>query len=277
MNSDKIRNFFIIKIDKNINKNNKKQYSNAYFKSFISFYYYQLFTKLNKNILNEEFIKLYGTDKYFKFFYNNFIDNQNILIFTIYNQIPIEFLPFPNKKYYYYFPLITFYDGELYSKSKIILDKNLISNKITHRDHIFDIYMKTDKDYPNKNMMKEIQNSLKNKKMIEDEIITLNFPIKFIKMLPNNYLNNKVILLLIDKRLIICDNFIKKENNIILNNFYQKINRNFYKLFKNLTININNLKYLSIFDKFNHKSLLKIYTTLFLKKDELLYNEKNIE
>jgi len=276
MNLNKVKDFLIINVDKNIETKSKKKISINYFQSFLSCYYFKLFTKINDELFNEEFHKVYDSNKYLDFFYENFIDNQNVLIFTTYNQLPIEFLPFPNKKYYFSFPLITFYGEKIYSEGKIQLEKNLISDNIVHREHIFDIYMNSNDDYPNQNVMKKVQNSLKNKKMIDDDINTLNIPIRFIKILSNQYFNDKILYLFVNKKIIICDKFKKDKNKIILIRFYQKVNKNSYKSLKNLIINIDDIKYLSIYKKFNHEDLLNVFPTVILKKDALLYNEKNI-
>ena len=243
----------------------------------MSFYYYQLFTKLNHKIIDTEFTKLYNSKKYLDFFNNHFINSQNILIFITYNQIPIEFLPLPNRKYYYCFPLITFYGEKIYNANKIVLDKNLVSDKIVHRERIFDIYIKSNENYLDQNIMKKIQSSLKDKKIDKDEIFTLNIPTEFIKLLPENYFINKILLIYIDNKLIICDNFKKNSELIILNLFYEKINKNTYKSSRNLKINIKNIKYLSIYQKFNHQDLLNVFPIVTLMEDALLYNERNIQ
>ena len=71
------------------------------YRNMISIYYYKLFNP-------DADISSLVNKKHKFFFENYFLNYQNPLIFTLYNQIPTEFLPLPDDKFYYFFGSIYF-------------------------------------------------------------------------------------------------------------------------------------------------------------------------
>ena len=101
------------------------------YRNFMSIYYYLLFNEKPENYY-KKIIKYFYRDRtelYQEFFNDNFIFEQNVFFFTLYNQLPIEFLPFSQDFLYFYYPLITFKPlddiKKYYSENKIKLNKEL--------------------------------------------------------------------------------------------------------------------------------------------------------
>ena len=90
------------------NKSVGKQFE--YFLFFLNFYYYLLLNNINQKYKIKENIKVYIIIQNILIFYDNFINEQNILIFTLYNNIPLNFCLIQIINSIEYYPVITFFE-----------------------------------------------------------------------------------------------------------------------------------------------------------------------
>ena len=252
------------------------------YRNFIMVYHYLLlnnkseddYRKILKYFYQEKAIK------YFNFFYNNFLNYQNIFFFTLYNQMPLEFLPLPESDLYLNYPLITFSDKDTFfleSKSPINLSKYFIS-----RD-IYDIKIKW-----KEGMSKWFGEEIINKKLneIKPDLIENNnqelyddfhivYNTQFIRNLNNSFLKNKILFIFINNPIICLNyNFVLDELNIY--SYYKKINFNKYiKIKKHKIFNLKDIKYISFYKNIIKDDIYKCFLKNKLKSETILYQQQN--
>jgi len=201
----------------------KSQEPKEIYRNFISIYYYLLFNN-SESEYYKKMLKFFYKDNaksYYDFFNNNFYVKQNILFFTLYNQLPIEFLPLPNVKFYLNYPLITFFNN-----SK--LNNKFTSKKLKYTDNI---YFKSDDN----RILKVIYNLKKEKNEHKLDNYQFYFEINKLFDLSENFYQNKTLLIFINNPIICNDYIINYESkNILLINYYIKLNSEKYtkKIYK---------------------------------------------
>tara|TARA_B100000575_G_scaffold294160_1_gene308347 strand:- start:1609 stop:3123 length:1515 start_codon:yes stop_codon:yes gene_type:complete len=220
----------------------------SYFRSYITFYYYVIFIlKTNdKNSIKKEFIKYYKNDKYFDFFYSTFVVDKNSLIFTYFNNIPLNFFPYI-KELYYYYPYVTFFKSKHFYKKGNIFFKEKVKHNI-----IFNEGFKISKY--------EIQTTI---------------PIEYFKdFIKSNKSKNYYILLKNKNNFIISFNPKLVNNKVILSSYHLKNDKDKkYKEFnKKIEINITEITYISILFKITQKLFDKNFNYNIIKKGNIYYS-----
>lgn len=214
----------------------------------------------------------------------HFLSDQNIFFFTLYNQLPIEFLPLPHYKYYLNFPLITFINKstKYYSYSQIKLNELYIDNEeIIDADFLWTSRMINDPK-STQTKSKIIKDYILNIQENKNDDIYDNFYIYFdtnyLLLLPDNYLSNKMLFIFTNEP-IISDNFvfIKKNKIFILYNCYIKNKNLKYKKISKKIIHINSIKFISIYSYIDNKKLLECFSMNILPKNTYLYNSTNVD
>lgn len=160
------------------------------YRNMISIYYYKLFNPDAdiSNLVNK---------KLTFFFENYFLNYQNPLIFTLYNQIPTEFLPLPEQKFYYFFPVITF--------NKIGWKPKLNSHeKVQNINEIWKY--KVDEEIKNKIVQDRFPSLKVIKNKYYDNVIC-NLSIKQLFSLPPEFIKNKLIMIRTDKESYVTKDF----------------------------------------------------------------------
>jgi len=161
------------------------------YRNMISIYYYKLFNP-------DADISLLVNKKHKLFFENYFLNYQNPLIFTLYNQIPTEFLPLPDQNFYYFFPVISF--------NKIGWKPILNSHeKVQNINEIWKSLV--NKEIKNITTIQEKFSSLKVIKSKYYDNLICNFPIKLIFSLPSEFIKNKLIMIRTDKESYVTKDF----------------------------------------------------------------------
>ena len=267
------------------NKRISKQFE--YFRSFINFYYYLLLNNIIvKSKIKEKYKSLYKDTKYFNFFYENFIVEQNILIFTLYNNIPLNFLSYPDDKFYIeYYPIITFFGNDVncIKKEKIKLNSTYFPKSLTHVSKAYLYIKEYESYYPSKDTLKNFSNKIENKPKNHNKYDYMNsrISLNYFKNIENNFLQNKIIFFQDNElNLIISENFIfdSIKSKIILKSYYIKTsNKKYQKFYKNKEIVFNNIIYLSVLDKITKNKLINCFTMEKLKKNMDMYNSINIK
>lgn len=159
--------------------------------NLISIYYYKLFNP-------DADISSLVNKKHKLFFENYFLNYQNPLIFTLYNQIPTEFLPLPEQKFYYFFPVISF--NKIGWKPKL--------NRHEKVKNINEIWKyKLDKKMENITTVQERFPSLKVIKRTYYDKNVCNFIIKQLFSLPTEFIKNKLIMIRTDKKSYVTKDF----------------------------------------------------------------------
>ena len=161
------------------------------YRNMISIYYYKLF--------NPDADISHLVNKKLTFFFENyFLNYQNPLIFTLYNQIPTEFLPLPEQKFYYFFPIISF--------NRIGWKPKLNSHeKVQNINEIWKY--KLDKKMENITTVQERFPSLKVIKNKYYDNVICNLSIKQIFFLPSEFIKNKLIMIRTDKKSYVTKDF----------------------------------------------------------------------
>ena len=232
-------------------KNNSYQ---EIIRQLLSTYYYLL--------INDKFddYTTYLTDmqEYASFFKKTFIDDENMLFFTLYNQLPSQFLPLKKNQYYLY-PLMSF-SNKINKPTFIdynILGKN--NNKhIIHVDKFWSSYNRQTYEKNKINFSLKTYNSLKLasvKQLYDNKTYIFN-----INSINNELMKNKT-LFLFYKKPIITNNF-KLQNNIL------KVN--------NEPIKLNDIKYLAIYKEMTRYDLMNCFNKIILPKNSILYNQKEL-
>lgn len=267
------------------NKSVGKQFE--YFRSFINFYYYLLLNNINQKYkIKENYKSLYNNSKYFNFFYDNFINEQNILIFTLYNNIPLNFLSYPDNKFYIeYYPVITFFgnDVKCIKKNKIKLNSKYFPNNLIHISKAFLHYKKFEPNYPSNKTLKKFSNKMeyRPKNYNKYDYMNCRISLDYLKNIENSFLQNKKIFLQDNElNLIISESYIfdNSKKKIILKSYYLKISAKKYKkINEKKEIFFENIIYLSILDKITKNKLINCFTMEKLKKNMIMYNSINVE
>lgn len=249
---------------------NQDESSKEYLRSFITFYYYLLLNNISSH--KKEFAKYYKNDKYFDFFKREFIDDHNIMIFTLYNQMPLSFLPYPTRKLYYRYPKITFYKNQ--EDIKKLSEKN---NKIIDVNDLYHTFKKWDKDYPKSDVIENFSKKLAEGKNDNYDNFRIRINSKFIKNIPVNFIKRKLIAIYTNK-LIITDNYyfnVKNEEFIINKHFSKQISDTRYnESHHRTTIKFNDINYLSVFDNITKQKVINAFSLSTIKKDAILYNQR---
>lgn len=245
------------------------------FRMFISLYYFLLLKdKINIvrdrnncekviSYLLKENIKIYS-----KFFYENFIENQNIFLFTLYNQIPLQFLKFPNKKLYLKYPLITFKSA---SKK---LDNRYIGKEVKDIDKIWADY--TNNYSKNIKKLKNRFPEIKENKQDEYDNFSVYFPIDYLFLL-DDYYRNKTLLIYSDKPIIVVRHEIDREQKrILLKEYYEKRGERYIFNSRRNIINSKEIVYLTILGNITKEGLLKCFKERILRKGTNLYHQVNV-
>jgi hypothetical protein len=255
------------------------------YRNLISIYYYLLFNNKSDNYYKKIIKYFYknNTNNYLTFFNDNFLLNQNIFFFTLYNQIPLDFLPLPKSYMYLYYPLITFIHNKdkYYLYNKLEFSESLSSNnKIIDINNYWEKY--TREDIKEKNLkIQELKKSLNNIKEENDTDIydnfQIGFDIEYLKKLPNNFFKNKTIFLFIKNPIISHSfKFDADKNIIILYNYYIK-NNNYRYISEMNVIPLENIKFISLYEKITKLNILKCFSNEILKKNTYIYNQTNKE
>ena len=218
------------KLDENV--------SFSHFRSYITlFNYFHINRIKNKSIIKKYFGDTYQSNKYFDLFYDNFFKYPNPLIFTYYNNIPLNFFPYP-EDFFYYFPYMTFYDNnKLYNKGNIVFKE-----KLKYR-FIFNETFKTDK--------KEIQTTI---------------PLEYFRhyKLPEKYF----LAIKVNQEFITTDNIKFKGNECIIKNYFiqQK------KITKEKRFKFENIKYVSVLLPITQKLFDRVFSKDIIEKGSIFYN-----
>ena len=258
------------------------------YRNFMSIYYYLLFNE-KPNKYYKKIIKYFYRERshlFQEFFYNNFLSEQNVFFFTLYNQLPIEFLPFPENFLYFYYPIISFKPLEnskkYYSENKIELNEKLIDKNEVIDRNLF--WTETLKCYFSDNIrkIKDIDENIKesNDTDIYDNL-QFCFNIDYLSMIPINFFNNKILFIFTNK-LIITNNFkldLKNDNLVLYNYYIKETNKYDYQKIKSV-IKLKKIKYISIYDKITRNKINNCFPTNKLNKNTYLYsqlNDRNID
>lgn len=264
------------------NKRIDKQFE--YFRSFLSLYYFITINKIEDKEIKPLYKEIYNNHKYYDFFYDNFIKEQNILIFTLYNNIPLEFLQYPDWKFYInYYPVMTFYMREkhIFRSTKIELNKTFLPKSLVHINKVFSYY-KDNQDYPSKEVIKNFSNKLQDKpsKFNKYDYMNTMLSLEYLKNISPKYFNKKTVFIYSQSKST--DNFIISENckissnKLILSSYFIKKNNKKYKFIDDkIVILFDELIYLSILDKITKKKLINCFSIEKLKKGMALYNTIN--
>jgi hypothetical protein len=236
------------------------------YRNFISTYYYLLFNKSEPDYY-KKILKFFYKEKaksYYNFFNNNFYIKHNILFFTLYNQLPIEFLPLPDVKFYLKYPLITFYN-------KIKLNNKFISKNLKY----IDTYWPSE----NNTILKDKYNLKKEENENKLDNYQFIFMMNTIFDLPKEFFEDKTLLLFTNNP-IICSEYKINYNakNILLVDYYIKLNSERYVKsdIKNKIVKISDIKYISIYENINKNDMEEVFKFKILKKDTYLYSSLNL-
>lgn len=244
----------------------------SHFRSYITFYYYLLIVirpryqeknnidlciinNKNKKYIKTLFELFYKTNKYFELFYSTFFIQKDILVFTHYNNIPLNFFPYP-KQFYYYFPYLTFYGNDkFYTNQEIKFD-----DKPTY-PFVLAHTFKQDKQ--------EVQPTI---------------PLEYLADYVNSYLSETDYFIIfrtndgtyiMSQNVSLTINSSNKSNNKILkcNKYYSKKNHKYYKFFhKTFNIPLKNIVYASILLPITRQDINNVFKIDVLKKDSIFYN-----
>lgn len=223
---------FFLKPTKYKNDDNN---SFQFFRSFITLYYCLLFTKKNDHL--KYFKNIYKSNKYFNLFKNEFINSQNPLIFTYFNNIPYNFYPIFTELHYYY-PIITFFNSnKFYQKGQIKLQGP--------KDFFYQYNLK-----------------------ISKEEIQITIPINLISeyKLPNQYYS-----LIKSKDKLIAASSIKVENDSINILQYKIKNDNYNKSLSNLIIPISEIEFINFLIPITKEGITNSFKLDTIKKNAILY------
>ena len=257
------------------NNNPKELYRN-----FIMIYYYLLLNNKPTNYY-KKILKYFYKDNastYYNFFNENFYNYQNIFFFTLYNQLPLEFLPLPDSKLYLNYPLITFSNKDTFfleCESPINLSKKFMSNNIL--DIGTNWKSLTFKDIGNtaNKKLTEIKPDIKEYEQEQYDNFHIIYNTKLIKNLNKTFLKDKILFLFVDNPIICLKyNFTLEKINIYT--YYKKINFNKYiKIKKQETYYLKDIKYICFYKNIVKDDIYKCFNNNKLVKDTNLYHQVN--
>jgi hypothetical protein len=217
----------------------------SHFRSYITFFnYLHIHNISDKNLVKRYFIDFYKNSKYFDLFYDNFYKFPNPLIFTYYNNIPLNFFPYP-KEFFFYFPYITFCNTnnkKFYNQGNIFFKE-----KLKYRGILNETF---------KTNHKEIQTSI---------------PVEYFKKykLPKKYF----LAIKVNSEFIITDNIKLKGEEYIINNYF--INKK--KIEKEKRLKHQDINYLNVLLPLTKELFDRIFSKEIIKKDGILYHMSNKE
>jgi hypothetical protein len=250
------------------------------YRNFMSTYYYLLFNnKINR--YKKKLDKIYGNkaEMYYDFFNDHFIKTQNVLFFTLYNMLPIEFLPFPQRYLYLKYPIISFTNDKMkpkyYSSEKVTLNSEYIGKNVHDIDLLWKSYTQSETNKIKK--IKEINDMIKMEKQHKYDMFQFLFNIKYIRKLDKDFFNNKT-LFLYRHMPIICEDFkFNFENNSVeLNRYYVKnLSGNYDMKNEKKIILLKNIRFLSIYANITRQHIFDCFEYDTIKKGTYLYNHKN--
>jgi len=255
------------------------------YRNFMSIYYYLLFNEKPDNYYKKIIKYFYKerTELFQKFFYDNFLSEPNLFFFTLYNQLPIEFLPFPKVFFYFYYPIISFKQSgnskNYYSPSKIELNEKLINyNEVIDRNLFWREYLKY---YFSGDKIKKIKDINGNIEGENDTDIYDNyqfyFDIDYLNVISSDFINNKLLMIFTENPIITNDfKFNQKKKIIIIFKYFIKLSQIKYEYKeKHTIIEFKNIKYISIYDKITKNKIEKCFQTNILNKNTYLYSQLN--
>jgi hypothetical protein len=211
----------------------------SYFRSFITFYYYALFSA-NKSIDNikKYYKRAYGSEKYFSLFKKEFLDLPNPLIFTYFNTIPHIFFPY-FEEMYLYFPIITFYGKDGFYKKGFIKYPGKING----------IYQKNVK--------------------ISDTEIQITIPINLLMSykFPKDY----YILMKIGKKIVASSNVSVLNGEMIIKNYKLKNKKDFKNTGEDMKVKLDEIELVYVLVPITKEGISNIFKTDTIKKDSWIY------
>ena len=224
----------------NIHKNIK------IFEKMLIFYYKLLIVNklTDNNFISREYNKYIQDIKYISIFKKLYLDNQNLGIFTIFNNIPDILHPLEKNIYMDYGSYISFLDLKYFKKK----DKDIIilkNNILKYKKYYYPLIYQDIAPYNN------------NKKYIYVNIIYFDF---------EKYNNNKYCLL-----------FITKNNGIYcyVNGIYKKKEKTQW-IINNYKLEIEDIIYLTILRKITTEDISNVFNEYYiLKKNTKLYSYYN--
>jgi len=215
------------------------------YRNLISIYYYKLFNP-------DADINSLISKKHKFFFENYFLNYQNPLIFTLYNQIPIEFLPLSDQKFYYFFPMISFikigWQSKLNSHEKVRNINEIWKYKLDN--NIKNIIFQ--KRFPS---LKVVKNTFYDN-------VTCNFSIKLLFSLPSEFIKNKLIMVLTNKESYVTNDF--------------KIGSDFINV-KGKVINKNDLINVILLKELTRKDIINCFNLTTIDPGTYLYHQIKID
>ena len=215
------------------------------YRNMISIYYYKLFNP-------DADISSLVNKKYKLFFEKYFLNYQNPLIFTLYNQIPTEFLPLPEQNFYYFFPMISF--------NKIGWKPKLNSHeKVQNINEIWKSLV--DKEIKNITTIQERFQSLKVIKSKYYDNLICNFSIKKIFSLPSEFIKNKLIMIRTDKESHVTKDFKIESDSIYV---------------KGKIINQNDIINVILLKELTKKDIIKCFNITTIDPGTYLYHQINL-
>jgi hypothetical protein len=237
----------------------------SYFRSYVTFYYYLLIIikqrykdKNNVDICenndkNKKYIKTlfelcYKNDKYFELFYKIFFVDKNILIFTHFNNIPLNFFPYP-KTFYYYYPYLTFYGN-----NNFFTNQEIKFNDKPTFDFVLAHTFKQDNNEVQPTIPIEYLSSC-----VKEHIITNSDYFLLLRTSNGSYIMSQSIQ--------------TTNDTIILNNRYSKKHHKKYKFFdQKLTLSVKDIVYASFSLPIKQEDIHNVFKKDTLKKDTVFYN-----
>ena len=273
-------------------------------KMFLSLYHYLLFnnnitlqniqdagdntyttslgTIIGRFLQKIDFIK---TDqlKYTDFFYRHFVKEQNIYFFTLFNQIPIDFLPFPETRQYFKFPIITFadssYTNTIESMNEFIDEKFIHTHQVKDIDKIWEDY-KHDPNLVNLSLHDKYPDKFQQMDMKQEDGTKYrnfknSFPINKIFSLTDDFFKDKTLCIFSDKPII--SRYFKidrKDRQIVLLKYHEKKDADNYQYnSKKKKLKISSIKYVSVLVKFSRESVINCFFTKQFKKKTRMYHQ----
>ena len=255
----------------------RNESSSEYLRSFVTFYYYILLNKIHQHAnIKPLFLHHFTSLKYYKFFIKHFIEDKNLIIFTLFNQIPIAFLPLPKTYMYFNYPVISFYrqpiqQNRIHSNQEVHLSKSLVSRNIVGKNNFWVTSIPPKK-------VKEFSSRLKKGVDEKYDKFRVRFPPHLISRLDDQFFHQATLfiyttILLIPKKF----NFNLKEEVITISEYFfkNKHNKDKFRLSKHtIHVKLIDINYMCILKPITKKHIESVYKHITLKQDALLYNAK---
>ena len=255
-----------------------------------SFYYFKLgilffilckvnnIKSRNKRLILFNKIKEFNKNEdIFEKIYKHIFKRKNCLIFSYYMQLPNIFLPIPDELIYYK-PYITFYNNNIDQKGH--------NNNISDEDSLdFSINVSMKHFYTNRIKIQEHRRNTWLDKYIQDQYIFPDIQTIFIPINNNNNTNNNIITLLnqFTKNekdvlyLMFYDNniYVGKRKEDKFNLIYMKTKSKYFKIDKEIILDIKKLTYIVAMLPITEKELIKTFDIDIIKENSLLYHNRS--